>query len=229
MKAEVIALSERGSASASSEPPGDLPKRGLSALPDVVLDPRRQALLDHVALAAKGDAVWRARKLAEARDLLALAQIAPPGRLEVEFLDLERELRALLVLRTTVPCLPDPTGDLVVEDHAVLGLTVPHKALSLPLPGAAFVQILSPQFVWHGNVSAEHGQILCLGARLPAGIRVKEIVLLCYAALTFQAATLDERDAAGVMNPEAVRWWLSNASRIPLSKTPFLGEEGGDA
>jgi hypothetical protein len=35
---------------------------------------------------------WRARKLIEARELLALAQIAPPGRLRVDYLELADDL-----------------------------------------------------------------------------------------------------------------------------------------
>ena len=201
---------------------------GLAALPTVVLDARRQAMLDHAAAASRGDAVWRARKLAEARDLLALSQIAPPGRMEIDFLDLETELRALLVMRVPVPCLPNPSGDLVVEDHAVLGVTYPQKALALPMPGYAFVQIVGPPCVWHPNASVGHGQMLCLGAQLPAGIRVKELSLLSYSALAMQSATIDERDAAGVMNRDAAVWWQANGARIPLSRTPFLGTEVGE-
>ncbi len=200
--------------------------RGLAALASLTLDDARRVVLEAAAARARGTASWRARKIAEARDLLALSQIAPPGRLIVEALDLADELRALLALRVPVPCRPGEDGRLGIANLALLGLTYWQEAIRRPMPGFAFLHVLAPQGVWHPNAAPEHGQPLCLGALLPAGIPVKEIVLLAYGLLSMQSVMLDERDAAGVLNADAARWWQFNLDKIPLSRTPFLGEEG---
>jgi hypothetical protein len=173
-----------------------------------------------------GDPAWRARKEAEAGDLLRLAQIAPPGRLRVDALDLRENLRAVLFMRVPVPCRPDADNQLTVADFAVLGLTWPRDVLQKRLPGMAFVQILEPsQGVFLANVG-ELGQPLCLGAHLPVGIPVVELVLMSYGALSMQSVMIDPYDAAGVVNVKATRWWQQKLQQqpdfIPLSKTPFL-------
>src|SRR5262249_48914150 len=157
------------------------PCGGLAALAQVVLSPEREQQLGAAAARAGGPAPWRARKAAEARDLLALSQLA--SRLVVLELDLRECLRALLGLYVPVPCRPEEGGELVVAARAVLGLSYPHEALSRQLPGYAYVQILAPDLVWHANVARHPAQPLCLGAQLPAGIRVKELVLMAYGAL----------------------------------------------
>lgn len=196
-----------------------LPPAGLSSLGSVALTAENQRLLDDCSAVAGGPPPWRARKRAEARDLLALGQIAP--RLVVQGIEMYEALRAVLMLRVPVPCL-DEKRDFVVASHAMLGLTYPHEALRQQLPGYAFLQILLPHNVWHANVSLTHGRALCLGTRLPAGIRCKELVLMAYGALSMQTVQFDEADTAGVMNVEAARWWQQNLHRIPLSRTAFL-------
>jgi hypothetical protein len=154
--------------------------------------------------------------------VLALSQIAP--RLQVLGLDLMDALRVLVCLRCPVPLAPSPSGALEVGREAVLGVTWPLEALSGRLPGYAFVQVLSPR-IWHANVGPPDHPIqrVCLGASLPAGIRVSEILLMCFGALTLQTVQLDERDAAGVLHPAAARWWQQHMHLIPLSRVPFLG------
>ncbi len=192
----------------------------LSALHEVSLSASRQRLLEAAARLCGGPAVWRHRKLAEARELLALSEIA--SRLTVESLDLREVLRALVSLRVPVACLPDGQGTLRIHPKAILGLYYPEVALRTPLPGFSFVQILYPTGVWHANVSSKADQMLCLGAQLPTGIPLKEIVLMAYGALSMQAVMIDERDTAGVLNLEAARWWQQNIHRVPLSREPFV-------
>jgi hypothetical protein len=193
-------------------------------LSEVKLTPERQQMLELAEVSSGGSADWRGRKHAELFDLLALCQEAPPGRMTLEFLDLRVALRAIVRLRVPVPCMPLPNGELLVATRALLGLTYPQEALSRPLPGYAFVQILSPQRVWHANVAPEAAQPLCLGAQLPAGIRTKELVLMTYGALSMQSIMINERDPAGILNPAAGEWWQNNLACIPLTRTPFLGE-----
>jgi len=198
---------------------------GLAALSEKALSPENKQLLDKVSAVAAGSPVWRARKLAEARDLLALSQLA--SRLTVLELDGREALRALVELRVPVPCLPAANGDLQIADRALLGLTYPEEAIRRPQPGYAFVQIIAPSPVWLANVTPDFRQLLCLGASLPAGIRVKELLLMTYGALTMQTVQIDETDGAGVLNHEAALWWQQNLHRVPLSRVAFLAPVEG--
>src|SRR5438552_3313826 len=100
-----------------------IPPGGLSALGEVVLNEQNQRLLDEAVALADGPAVWRKRKAAEARDLLALSQIA--FRFKVQFVELRQALRALVFLQVPVACRPNEQGDLPIIPQAVLGITYP--------------------------------------------------------------------------------------------------------
>jgi hypothetical protein len=201
-----------------------IPAGGLSALEKVQLSSAKQKMLDSARRSCSGPAVWRNRKSAEARDLLALEEIA--GRFQVEFLDLQESLRALVGMRVPTPCLPDLEGNLYIAPHIRLGITYPEEALRLPMPGFALVEIMHPRQVWHANVSTEGAQMLCLGVQLPAGIQLKDIILMAYGAISMQTVMIDEMDAAGVLNPDAARWWQQNIHRIPLSRETFFDNSG---
>ena len=122
-----------------------------------------------------------------------------------------------------VPIRPNDKGELRTAPYAILGFTYRESAAVTPCPGYQFVQILQPEDCHHANVWAQGGgQALCLGTKLPAGIRMKEIVLLTYGALSMQSIMIDERAPEGVMNREAARWWQMNMSKIPLTREPFL-------
>jgi len=198
------------------------PPFGLANLHEVPLDARHQAILEAAKRGCGGPVACRQRQGAEAHDLLALAQLS--GRLQVHWLDLAAGLRAQVEMQTPVPCLPDPAGPVRIAPRALLGLRYPQEAMFTPQPGYAFVCILLPRQVWLSNVSHDANQALCLGARLPAGIPLKEIVLMTYGALTMQTTQLDLLDPAGVLNAEAALWWQlpNNTRQIPLSREPFL-------
>ena len=197
------------------------PSQGLRGLADVTLNERNQRMLDEASRANGGDPAWRARKREEARDLLALSQIAPPERLAVQMLDLRMSLRALLNLRVPVPCRPSENNDLHVADRALIGLVYPREVLRQSLPGPSFIQILEPRRVWHANV-APGEQTLCLGIALPCNVPAREIVLMAYDALAMKTYQVDEYDEAGVYNVQAARWWAANLHRLPLSSRAFL-------
>jgi hypothetical protein len=197
-----------------------LPPGGLSALEKISLSSANRQILDSSNQTCAGTVVWRNRKSAEAHDLLALSEIA--CRFKIEYLDLRESLRALAVMRVPTPCLPNSEGNLHIAPFTRIGLTYSEEALRLPMPGYAFVEIIHPLNVWHANVSSEGPQVLCLGAQLPAGIQVKDIILMTYGAISMQTVMIDERDAAGVLNPDAARWWQQNTHRIPLSKEAFI-------
>jgi hypothetical protein len=170
----------------------------LGSLSRVQLNSYHQDLLKAAQAKCAGRKVWQHRKMAEATDLARLAQLS--GRLVILKLDLGVELRAELLLKVTVPCLPDPSGPLHVAEAAHLGLVYREDAMLLPQPGYSFIQIMAPRQVWHPQVSADGYQVLCVGNLLPAGIPAKELILLCYTALCMVTTQLDPRDAGGVFN-----------------------------
>jgi hypothetical protein len=192
------------------------------AVPPVELNEANRVRLAAASASCDGDAAWRRRKQFEAADLLRLTEVAPKERIRIGWMDLREALRVLICLGVPVPCRPRPDGELAVIHGAVLGLTYPPEAVRSSLPGSAFLQILEPHGVWHANVGGP-GQSLCLGARLPAGIRTRELVIMAYGALSMQSVQIDEYSPAGVMNHEAATWWQHNRARIPLTRTPILG------
>jgi hypothetical protein len=196
---------------------------GLSALPGLALDAYHHGIWDSASKVCGGPAACRQRMLAEAHDLLAMAQVS--GRLLVHWLDLSCGLRAKVELEVPVPCLPGASGSLQLAPRALLGLMYPQETMFVSLPGYSFVRILMPRPVWHSNVTPDHNQALCLGPRLPAGIPLREIVLMTYGALTMQTTQLDLLDPAGVLNPAAADWWQHNSNLIPLTREPFLRSE----
>lgn len=191
----------------------------MANLSQVQLQGLYQAIFEMARKTCTGSPAFRQRKLAEAQDLLALAQIS--DRLTIHWLDLSADLRAKVEMRVPVPCLPNLDGPLQIAPAAVLGITYAAKAMIVPQPGFSFVRILAPRPVWLGAVSPDANQVLCLG-NLPAGTLLKEIVLMTYGALTGSTTQLDVRDPVGVLNPAAVEWWQRNTDRLPLTKDAFL-------
>ncbi len=201
---------------------------GLGSLPEVELPETMQKRLVEALGRSTGDPVWKERKRAEARDLFALAHLAPAGRLEVDFLDLREAVRAVVRLDVPVSTRPQPDGPVAVAENALLGLTYPREVLYKPLPGMSFVQIVQPASVFHANVVPGPVQLLCLGPSLPPGIRLTEIVLMAYGALSMQSVMIDPSDPAGLLNPEAAGWWQENLDRVPLTRTAFLEAAGAE-
>jgi hypothetical protein len=196
-------------------------------LQQVPLDGCHRAILEAAQKGSGGPPALRHRLAAEARDLLALAQIS--GRALVHWLDLSAGLRAKIELALPVPCLPDPAGPLRIAPCALLGLIYPLDAILLPQPGYSYVRILQPPSVWHSNVSPGVDQLLCLGPSLPAGLPLKEILLMTYSALTLQSIQINALDPAGVMHWAAAAWWQQHPDRIPLTREPFLRPEASHA
>jgi hypothetical protein len=207
--------------------PAVAPIPGLCSLSTLPLDRLHEGLFHLACKTCAGPTASRLRFQAEARELLALAQLS--RRLRLHSLDLSCGLRAEVELTAPVPCLPDPTKPLRVASRALLGLLYPQEAIFTPQPGYVFVRLLHPWGIWHSNVSPDHNQVLCLGPSLPAGIPLKEIVLMTYGALTLQTIQIDRLDPAGVLNPAAGDWWQQNSRLIPLTHEPFLPAEAKHA
>lgn len=192
---------------------------GLLDLDKVTLDPLREEWVREAAARCGGSAPWRRRKLAEYQAFLRLDLLS--GRLRLLGANLEMDLRLVFSLLAPVPCAPGPDQALRRADFAVVALRYPEEAARLPQPGYAFVQILAPADVFHSNV-APGSQHLCLGAKLPAGIRLTELLLLTYGALTLQSVALDLLDPAGVLNPAAALFYQTHPGAVPLTREPFL-------
>ncbi len=208
-------------AATASQPP--FPVGILAQLESVSIAPECEAAIEEIRHNTQGSIVWRFRKAAEARDLFALSEIS--SRMTVLALQAETELRALIRLRTLVPCLPAGETELVIRREVDLVLSYPEAILHKPLPGYALVEILKPRDVFMPNVSFGVPQLLCLGANVPRNYPLREAVLGSYSAICMQTVTVDERDTAGVMNGVSARWWQLNSHRMPLSKEPFLGPQ----
>ncbi len=149
-----------------------------------------------------------------------MAELAGPKRMAVEMLDLDGDLRAKVRLTVPVALRPDADGKLRTADRAVLGIVYPPLALRSALPGFALVGLLSPTCgAWYPN---EAGGRLCLGATIPPGIPVTELVLSSFLLLSGQSIMLDPDDGAGIMNPAAAAWWQSNLALLPLTSEAFL-------
>jgi hypothetical protein len=192
----------------------------------VPLLPAHESALQHARKIMLGAGFWRAAKLSAMREVLALAQIS---RLEVLGIDPTTELRMLIGMPCCVPCLPPGASEPLVEPRVELALRYGEEILRGPQPGYSIVEIRKPAFVFHPNVSEGPGQRLCLSASLPRGYPLREAIVASYAALTLQSVTVDERDHAGVMSPDAARFWQQHMDRIPLTREPFLAAPGGDA
>jgi hypothetical protein len=199
-------------------------KYSLANLNDVPLDARHHTILAAAEGRASGDPIWRHRKLAEFRSLLALCQIAW-YRIKLLFSDLESEtLRVVIAMHAPVPLAPIDGGKLrrASDDTAIGGITYPRDVLYKPLPGTAFSEILTPAGVFFPTVSFGERQAVCLGPIMPIGIPLTEILVLTYITLCMQIATVDSRDPAGVLNPEAADYYSINPQLFPLSREPFL-------
>jgi hypothetical protein len=201
-------------------------KPGLADLDRVVLSEFSQSLLDHAVSQSGGDRGFRARKMAEARDLVALSQIAP--RMVLVHLDLREALRAAIQLKVRVAVRNGPDAPVEIKDTALLGLVYPEEAMRTALPGYGFIQVVGPSNCWSASISRDAVQALCLGTSMPAGVRCKNLVVMAYDALTMQSVQFDTLDPAGVMNAEAATWWQENIDRIPLSHSPFLSDPNNE-
>ena len=208
----------------TSTPTTPLP--GLSGLGQVKLDPRYQELYEAAKSTCAGPAPWAARKLREVCDLMALAQVSQ--RIDLQWLDLRDDFRVVFHLRVPVATRPDPHGDIVIRNYATIGLTYRAEAARLPQPGYSFVHLLAPASAWYANIPRglgplpDFGNPICLGTTLPAGSRVRELVVLTYLSLSMQTTQINPADSAGLFRPEVARFWQHNLNRIPLSRTPFI-------
>jgi len=196
---------------------------GLASLDEIPLSTFNQRRLEEASTDMQGVAPWRDRKKSEARQLLALEQLAGSSRMRVMSLDIDQDLRAAVWLDVPVAMTPAPDGSLKVARGAVIGIVYPQVILTMPLPGFALVCLVNPSSgVYYPNVGTSRGQRMCLGASLPVGIPVSELVLLSYGLLTGQTIMMDTADSAGVMHVAAAHYWSANRDKMPLSSTPFL-------
>ena len=197
----------------------------------VQLGKANRRILEEAHGRCSGPAPWRYRKLAELHDVLALAELSQ--RIVIERIDLQETFFCQVFLHVPIPLRPETSGRLQTADGARLAIVYPEEALRRPMPGFAFITILDPLNVWHANVAPDGIQALCLGPSLPAGIRIRDLVLMAYEAICLQSVMIDETDPAGLLNFDAAVWWQQNLTLAPLTKKAFLdpidgtGPQGG--
>jgi hypothetical protein len=194
---------------------------GLKDLENVELNPKNRDMLDKAMRHCGGDPATRNRKQAEANELMALSQIAPPGRLVVENLDLREHLRALLLMEVPVACQPKENNEPEMFERALIGFTYPNDGFQRPMPGYAFFQILLPRNVWLAQVKQPE-QALCIAPQVPTGTRTAMLMPQAYGALSMQSIQIDVQDPAGLFDADIARWWQENLDRVPLTTTPLL-------
>ena len=194
---------------------------GLKDLDRVELNPRNRDMLNQAMEECGGDPATRNRKQAEARELLALSQIAPANRLVVQQLDLREHLRAMLLLQVPVACQPDKNNEPEIVDHALIGFTYPNEGFQRPLPGHVFFNVLLPRNVWLAQIKQPE-QSLCIAPHVRAGTRSAMLLLRAYGALSMQSVQVDAADAAGVFNAQIAQWWQENLHLVPLTTTALL-------
>jgi hypothetical protein len=206
---------------------GNTARVGLDGLRDFELSDRGTAMLDQAIGHCTGPARWQSRKIAEAREILALAEMAPPGRMSVEYLDVASEIRAACRMQVPAPWRRED-GEVCISNSATLGMVYPERAVTQQIPGFGFIELMLPRPVFHPSIAAQAGipQLICLG-QLPAGMRCTDLLLLAYGALSMQTVQFDERDRLGVMNIEAAKYWQQRSREVPLSRTAFLEVDAG--
>lgn len=196
---------------------------GLGSLDQITLTAADEHMLAVAAASMQGVAPWPDRKLSEARQLLALGQLAGSKRMQVRELNLEQDLRAKVWFDVPVAMTPDSTGALRIEQGAVVGIIYPRVILSMPLPGYALTSLLEPESgAFYPNLGSSRGQRMCLGAQLPVGIPVVELAIGAWSLLAMQTVMMDAGDPAGVMHMAASEYWQANRDRMPLTRESFL-------
>ena len=203
--------------------PEFIDKPGLSNLTDVELDEFHLGLYENAVENCPGTGHYQKRMLAEYREALAMGQTS--GKIKPLGVTFEGVFQLQFILQTPVPT-KDEEGEMKILDWAHVHLAYPENAVFQPSKGTDFVRIMIPPNIFHPNVSHSIPglpiQALCLGTTIPAGIRVRELILMIYGALSLQSVQMDIFDPAGLLNPEAAEWWQINRERIPLTREPFF-------
>jgi hypothetical protein len=174
---------------------------------------RQQALASN-----RGGRDWRQWKEAGLADFFKLAE--QTERLEVLQASLEGDFHVVYGVRMPVPCWP-LDGRLVIADGAIFDLHYLEEWRWRSPPGWAPLGLWRPQDPFHPNCRPNLRGAICLGT-LPAGVRVRELILLGYYTLTLQNRVLDETDPHGVLNPMACEFYRNHPEYLPLTRAGLL-------
>lgn len=181
-----------------------------------------KAILEAVFAKSLGAPFWRARKRSEVEAVFALG--TKSQRFVVVAIDVENEVRLLILMNTPVAVVADPTlPEVKIADHALLGLTYPEGAIVADQPGMRFVEIIEPAGVFHPSVKFGRPQSLCLGASIRAGTPITELLISTFGALSLNVSIeLDEQhNSALTANVEAAKFWQRQTDQLPLTHEPF--------
>jgi len=182
--------------------------------------PLASELLQRALATNSGRREWREFKAEQARELLELCAKSP--RMTLLGLDLSGDFAALYGIAMPVPCRP--IGDqLRIVSRAIFNLRYAEEWRWQPPAGFEPLGVLEPFDLFGPNmVAAPHGGV-CLG-HIPAGITVREIVLLGYFAVTLQTYQLNEVDPQGILNPAACEYFRLHQEWLPLTRAGLFDE-----
>lgn len=164
-----------------------------------------------------GSEDWTRWKAEEATSLVAMADKA--DRMRLLELSLDGDLTAVFHLAMPVPRVPT-RSKLKIGDTGLLHLRYEESWRQVSPPGWAPLACLAPLDAFMPNLSPIMRSI-CLG-ELPAGVLVRELVLLGFYAMTLQYITLDETDPHGVLNPPACEYFRQHSEYLPLTTDGFF-------
>jgi hypothetical protein len=180
-----------------------------------------RSFLEKAFLDPRLDPVWRSFAVRPLAEVMLLAGRAGPLRLRLEFIEIcAAAVRLIVAMKVPVPVRAGD-GPVEISEQALLAVSYPREAMIHALPGLGVVQVLSPLGIFHPNIGGP-GQQICLGASLPARIRLSELIFMCYGALSLQSVNFDAMDPLGVMNGAAAEWWGRNRSQVPLTRASLL-------
>ncbi len=182
------------------------------------------AMVDDALTRNGGCRDWQEFKAGEIQSIRDLALKA--ARLNLHAIDLSGDLHVAYSIQMPVPREPHPQG-LVLADRGVFDLSYQESWRWESPPGWAPLGLWEPFDVFHPNCKPALRGAICLG-HLQPGIRVRELILLGYYALTLQDHILDETDPTGVLNPDACEYYRAHPEYLPLTRAGLLDPwEGG--
>ena len=170
--------------------------------------------------------VWKSVEAGEVVDLFeqsnkqagaAGAEGASGSVPRVELLDINFQGDLNIAYRVQMPVPRWPVdGKLQLGSSAVFHLHYREQWRWEAPAGWEPLGLFDPFDPYHPNMAPSLGGAICLGT-LPAGVSLKELVLMGYYALSLQNHVLDETDPHGVLNIPACEFYRNHPEYLPLT------------
>jgi hypothetical protein len=152
--------------------------------------------------------------LAAASDLLELAPL-PRGLFGDGALEPAAAPDRFLASFHCLGLVRSPGGKILEAERFALGVHFPPDYLR-SADAFRVLAWLDPRNVWHPNIS-DRLPLICIGHLAPATSLV-EILERCFDVITYNAVTMDERNA---LNHAACAWARRNTERFPVDPRPL--------